>query len=170
MFGALLSVALSGFVIGSLARLALPGPDPMPLWLTIVLGLGGSIVGGSIAAALFGTHGTFSSSNHAFVTLLLEVCATVAILGLYRRFVQRRPLTGPGARAFPSRGFGIARMRTRLRQLGVDPDRLGPVDGRPREVSPDEQAERLAELRERHERGELDDEEYERERERLRRY
>jgi hypothetical protein len=55
--------------------------------------------------------------------MLLEIGAASAILALYRRYVQRRPLTGAGAHAFPTRGFGIQRMRARLRQLCVDPDR-----------------------------------------------
>jgi uncharacterized membrane protein YeaQ/YmgE (transglycosylase-associated protein family) len=54
VLGSLLSIVFSGFLIGALARLALPGPDPMPFWLTVLLGLSGSIVGGGIAAASFG--------------------------------------------------------------------------------------------------------------------
>ena len=33
-----------GFIVGGLARWALPGPDPMPWYATIALGIGGSIV------------------------------------------------------------------------------------------------------------------------------
>ena len=46
-----------GFVVGGLARLALPGPDPMPWYATIGLGLGGSLIGGIIARILLGTAG-----------------------------------------------------------------------------------------------------------------
>ncbi len=35
-------LAVSGLIIGALARLALPGPDPMSIPATIGLGLGGS--------------------------------------------------------------------------------------------------------------------------------
>src|SRR5438552_2667743 len=101
VLGGVLSVALSGFAIGALARLALPGPDPMPFGLTILLGLAGSLVGGGIAAAAFGTKHVFDRSSHAFVTLLLEIAAAAVILGLYRRLVQRRPLSGPNAYSFP---------------------------------------------------------------------
>ena len=170
----LLSVVFSGFLIGALARLALPGPDPMPFWLTVLLGLGGSLVGGGIAAAAYGASHVFDSSSHAFVTLLLEVVAAIAILAGYRRLVQRRPLSGPGAHAFPTRGFGIQRMRARLRQLGVDPDRLTGrrqnLPSRQGDLSGDEQARELEKLRDLHDKGVLDDEEYERARERLRRY
>ena len=46
-----------GFIVGGLARLALPGPDPMPWYATIGLGLGGSLLGGIIARVLLGTAG-----------------------------------------------------------------------------------------------------------------
>ncbi|HET9507689.1 MAG TPA: hypothetical protein VFO81_07080, partial [Gaiellaceae bacterium] len=51
MLSELLGLLLSGFLVGGLARFALPGPDPMPLWATIVLGIGGSFLGGLVAAA-----------------------------------------------------------------------------------------------------------------------
>ena len=94
MLGALLSIVVSAFLIGALARVALPGPDPMPFWLTVLLGLGGSLVGGGIAAAAYGGSHVFDSSGHAFVTLLLEIGAAIVLLAGYRRYVQRRPLSG----------------------------------------------------------------------------
>src|SRR2546428_1317295 len=143
----------------------------MPFWLTVLLGLGGSIIGGGIATAAYGGGHVFDSSGHAFVALLLEIGAAIAILAAYRRYVQRRPLSGPGAHAFPTRGFGIQRMRARIRQLGLDPDRL---TNRRKNVSsklrPEEQASELEKLRARRDKGDLSDEEYERARERLRRY
>jgi uncharacterized membrane protein YeaQ/YmgE (transglycosylase-associated protein family) len=176
VFGSVLSVLLSGFVIGSLARLALPGPDPMPLWFTIVVGLAGSLVGGGIAAAVYGPRHLFDASSHVFVSLLLEIAAAAAILAGYRRFVQGRPISGPDAYRFPTRGVGIRRMRERLRQFGVDPDQLSarpngdPTTDDGGEVSHDARVEQLAKLRELHESGALSDEEYENARDRLRRY
>jgi uncharacterized membrane protein YeaQ/YmgE (transglycosylase-associated protein family) len=38
--------ALSGLIIGALARWALPGPDPMSWLATIGYGIGGSFLGG----------------------------------------------------------------------------------------------------------------------------
>ena len=73
-----------GFVVGGLARWALPGPDPMPWYGTIALGLGGALVGGIIARILIGTAGGFF---FAFV-------GAVLLLYLYRRLVQNRGFTG----------------------------------------------------------------------------
>ena len=173
VFGALLSVMLSGLLIGALARLALPGPDPLSFGLTILLGLAGSLIGGGIATAVFGTKHVFDRSGHAFVTLLLEIGVAVVILAFYRRLVQHRPLSGPGAQAFPTRGFGIKRMRARITQLGLDPDRTGRSTGRgpsQSDLSAAEQAAELEKLRDQHDKGTLTDEEYEQARARLRRY
>src|SRR5262249_59987068 len=54
MAGVVISALLTGFVTGALARLALPGPDPMPIWLTIAIGLVGSSIGGGIVFGLVG--------------------------------------------------------------------------------------------------------------------
>jgi len=80
-----------GFIVGGLARLAVPGPDPMSVWATIALGIAGSMVGGIIARILFNTWGGF----------LFAFLGAVLLLILYRKFVQHRPLTGPGAHRAP---------------------------------------------------------------------
>lgn len=49
----LLLLCLVGLVVGALARLALPGPDPMSLWQTMAVGIGGSLLAGIVAALLF---------------------------------------------------------------------------------------------------------------------
>ena len=52
--GFVLAIIVSGFVTGGLARFALPGPDPMPIWLTITVGLVASIVSGILIGGLLG--------------------------------------------------------------------------------------------------------------------
>ncbi len=91
MLGLLLFLALWGLVVGALARLALPGPDPMGILPTIGLGLAGSFVGGLVAGLLWARPAGF----------VFSVLGSVALLYLHRRFVQRRPLTGPRARRLP---------------------------------------------------------------------
>ena len=46
MVGFLLYLLIIGLVAGFLARLLLPGPDPMSVGATIVLGIVGSFIGG----------------------------------------------------------------------------------------------------------------------------
>ena len=79
----ILVAILGGFVVGGLARWALPGPDPMPWYATVALGLGGSLIGGIVARVLIGTYGGF------FFAFL----GAVLLLYLYRRFVQHRGFT-----------------------------------------------------------------------------
>jgi uncharacterized membrane protein YeaQ/YmgE (transglycosylase-associated protein family) len=83
-----LLLALSGLIVGALARLAVPGPDPMSIWATIALGIVGSLLGG-IVAQLLGLE------NAGII--LMVIGATLALVA-YRRFVQGRPITGSGAR------------------------------------------------------------------------
>ncbi|HSC49413.1 MAG TPA: hypothetical protein VLD16_04040 [Gaiellaceae bacterium] len=87
----ILFILLWGLIIGGLARLAVPGPDPMPIWLTIAIGIGGSLLGGIVTRIFFGTGVSFF---FAFLGALLLVI-------LYRKYVQHRPITGPGARRPP---------------------------------------------------------------------
>lgn len=91
MIALLIGLVISGLVVGALARLALPGPDPIGVLATIGLGLAGSFVGGLITYAFVGRWGG----------LIVSVLAATVLLALYRRFVQKRPLTGPGARRLP---------------------------------------------------------------------
>jgi uncharacterized membrane protein YeaQ/YmgE (transglycosylase-associated protein family) len=99
MLGAIIQILISGFVIGALARFAVPGPDPMPIWLTIIIGIVGAILGGGIAGALFGTE---QDSGSVFAILIGSILASTLLVIGYRRFVQHRPITGPEAHRPPS--------------------------------------------------------------------
>lgn len=50
----LIIMALTGLIVGGLARLALPGPDPMSIGQTILLGIAGSLLAGIVVYALSG--------------------------------------------------------------------------------------------------------------------
>ena len=84
-------LVVGGLIVGGLARLALPGPDPMSIPMTIALGIGGSLVGGLVARIFLGTGGG----------LIFAVLGAILVLYLHRRFVQKRPLTGLQARQRP---------------------------------------------------------------------
>ena len=143
--GFVLAILVSGFITGGLARLAIPGPDPMPLWLTIAIGLSGSITGAVVGRAI--------SHDNGYVVSFLSFGVAISLVAAYRRFVQHRPIFGPGALAFPDRGLGVEQQRERLRKLGIDPSALQPD---PRKL---ERARLEAMLVELHRAGVLDDEE-----------
>jgi uncharacterized membrane protein YeaQ/YmgE (transglycosylase-associated protein family) len=84
-----LVVLVGGLIVGLIARLAVPGPDPMSIWRTIVLGILGSLVGGVLAQLVgMGNGGG----------LIFALIGAVLLLILYRRIFQKRGITGPSAR------------------------------------------------------------------------
>ena len=91
--GGIVGLAVGGLVIGLLARFAVPGPDPMPLWLTMVFGALGSLLGGGMGYALGDLMGA----------VLGGVIVASLLIILYRRVIQKRPLTGPRASELPRR-------------------------------------------------------------------
>jgi uncharacterized membrane protein YeaQ/YmgE (transglycosylase-associated protein family) len=48
---------IAGLVIGLLAKLVLPGRQPIPLWLTVLMGIVGAVAGNALATA-FGVRDT----------------------------------------------------------------------------------------------------------------
>jgi uncharacterized membrane protein YeaQ/YmgE (transglycosylase-associated protein family) len=80
---ALISTVVVGLIIGALGRLVVPGFQPIGLLGTAGAGLCGSIVGGFVGQHVM--HAGF------FVTLLLEVAISAAVVAL---------MTGPRHRSF----------------------------------------------------------------------
>lgn len=50
----ILVLVVQGLVVGALGRLAIPGPNPMSIGQTILVGIGGSFLGGLVGYFLFG--------------------------------------------------------------------------------------------------------------------
>lgn len=83
MIGFILVLLVTGLVVGALARLLVPGPDPMSLAATILLGIVGSILGGIVGRVLFDSDGG---------GFLLALVTTIVLLVVLRR-TARRTLT-----------------------------------------------------------------------------
>jgi uncharacterized membrane protein YeaQ/YmgE (transglycosylase-associated protein family) len=77
----ILGLILTGLVVGALGRLAIPGPNPMTVGMTILVGIGGALLGGLVGRVLFGRPGG----------LLLAVLGAALIVWLMER--GRRPAT-----------------------------------------------------------------------------
>src|SRR4051795_424676 len=112
-----LSIILTAFLTGALARFAVPGPDPMPAWLTILIGLIGSLAGSGLVLAIAGNDPAWEG--------IAGFLVSIALVLAYRRFVQRRAIWGPDAYRFPERGLGVQQYRERLSRAGIDPDAVG---------------------------------------------
>jgi uncharacterized membrane protein YeaQ/YmgE (transglycosylase-associated protein family) len=92
----IIGLVLTGLVVGALGRLALPGPDPMGIGQTILIGIAGSLLGGIITSLIAG--------RNAWSFLVAVACAT-GIVYLIRRsrggsLFDPGTGTGPGRRRF----------------------------------------------------------------------
>lgn len=81
----ILSMLVIGIIAGYLARLLVPGPDPMSFWQTVGLGVVGSFVGGFLGGLLFnageegsllGPAGIIGSIIGAIIVLLIYRAVT----------------------------------------------------------------------------------------------
>jgi uncharacterized membrane protein YeaQ/YmgE (transglycosylase-associated protein family) len=75
MIGFLILLVILGLLVGALARLALPGPDPMTIGQTILVGIAGSVIAGIIGKLLLGRPGGF---------ILAVLCATGIVYAIRR--------------------------------------------------------------------------------------
>jgi len=78
----LLILILVGLVVGALARLIMPGRDPIGILGTLVVGIVGAVVGGYLWRAIFGdTEG---------IEWIGAVLTAVALLWVYRKMAYGR--------------------------------------------------------------------------------
>ena len=103
MLAGIIGILISGLIVGALARFAVPGKDKLSIWKTVLLGILGSIIGG-FAAALTGVvdptppEGEELTGGEIVTSFLFALAGAVLLLILYRRFVEKRPITGPDAK------------------------------------------------------------------------
>src|SRR5947209_19994111 len=93
----LIILLFTGLIVGALARLALPGRDPMSLFQTALVGIAGSFIAGLISLALF--HG-----RHGGGIVLSVLCSTLLVWAI-RRSRERAGMTGAGRGGFRRRRF-----------------------------------------------------------------
>ena len=150
----LIALGAAVFAVGAVARFALPGPDPLPVWLTSVFGLAGSLLGAMITAiyvlASGGGERAYVEGQGIFITAACG-CAT-GVYFLYRRFAQDRPITGEEARRLPLKPRGLNQiLRRKPHKWLEETAEPGPV--------PVEQLAKLVALRDA---GKIEPEEFER--------
>ena len=83
MLGLIISMIIVGLIAGALARLLVPGRDPMGIGATIVLGIVGSFIGGFLGYVLFHhdkNEGFFQPSG-----IIGSVIGAIIALLIYRR-------------------------------------------------------------------------------------
>jgi uncharacterized membrane protein YeaQ/YmgE (transglycosylase-associated protein family) len=77
-----------GFLAGALARLLVPGPDPMSLGQTWLLGVVGSFVGGFLGYVIFGAD--LDDGPVQVAGVIGSVLGAVIVLLVYRAFKGKR--------------------------------------------------------------------------------
>src|SRR5262245_6784479 len=85
--GAIIGWAIFGLIAGAIAKLLMPGKDPGGLFVTMLLGIAGALVGGFIGRALWGSQGVTGWGIGSFA---LAIAGAVLLLWLYRLVVSRR--------------------------------------------------------------------------------
>lgn len=73
---------LVGLVVGVVARLLMPGPDPIGILGTIIVGCVGALIGGYLWTAVFG--------QNEGVAWIGAILVAMALLFLYRRLTVGR--------------------------------------------------------------------------------
>ena len=76
---------LVGLVVGVIARLLMPGPDPIGILGTIIVGIVGAIVGGYLWIALFG--------NSEGPEWIGSIVMAMVLLFIYRKMTYGRGTT-----------------------------------------------------------------------------
>jgi len=72
----LILLVVVGLVVGAIARLLLPGPDPMSIPMTVLVGLCGTFSAGLFSWYVLHRHGA---------GLLLSIAFSVLVVWIYRR-------------------------------------------------------------------------------------
>jgi uncharacterized membrane protein YeaQ/YmgE (transglycosylase-associated protein family) len=79
--GGIISALVTGLIIGALARLVLPGKQPIGVLLTIGLGLIGALLGGYVAD---------SFTQNFWVILLVQVAVAAILVAILSAFLAGR--------------------------------------------------------------------------------
>ncbi|MBW3539295.1 MAG: GlsB/YeaQ/YmgE family stress response membrane protein [Planctomycetes bacterium] len=82
---ALIVWAVFGLIAGAVARLLVPGRQPIGLGMTIALGIAGSFLGGFLGWLVIGTGDPLQASN-----MLLSIAGAALLLVLFVGMSRRR--------------------------------------------------------------------------------
>lgn len=78
-----------GLLVGAVAKLIMPRRDPGGIFVTMLLGIAGSLVGG-LFGRLLGLYGPKDGAG-----FIVSILGAIALLALYRLLIKhRRPTAG----------------------------------------------------------------------------
>ncbi len=85
----ILSAIIVGLIIGALGRLALPGRQNIPVWLTMVVGIVAALLGTAIARGM----GLADTAGVDWSEILIQVVLAAVGVALVAGFAGRRSIT-----------------------------------------------------------------------------
>jgi uncharacterized membrane protein YeaQ/YmgE (transglycosylase-associated protein family) len=87
--GGIISALIVGLIIGALGRLVLPGRQAIPVWLTILIGIGAALLGTAIARAT----GVADTNGVDWIEVFIQVVLAAVGVALVSGFYGRRSIT-----------------------------------------------------------------------------
>ena len=85
----LIGYIIFGVIVGALARLLLPGRDPMGCFATAILGIIGSLVGGFVAGFIF-KESISDSGYHFRKSWIFSILGAMLVLWIWRKIQASR--------------------------------------------------------------------------------
>jgi uncharacterized membrane protein YeaQ/YmgE (transglycosylase-associated protein family) len=84
----IIAFIILGLLAGAVAKALMPGDDPGGWIITTIIGVVGALLGGFLAAAIFGAHPLDEFFDIS--TWLTAIVGAIILLALYRVIVDRR--------------------------------------------------------------------------------
>ncbi len=85
----IISAIIVGLIIGALGRLVVPGPQSIPIWLTIVVGIVAALIGTAIARAA----GWATTDGIDWIEIIIQVLLAAVGVALVAGMRGRRSLS-----------------------------------------------------------------------------
>ena len=83
----IISAIIVGLIIGALGRLVVPGRQPIPIWLTLIIGIVAAFIGGFIASAL--GYGN-ANGGIPWILIIIQVIVAAILVAITANLYGRR--------------------------------------------------------------------------------
>jgi uncharacterized membrane protein YeaQ/YmgE (transglycosylase-associated protein family) len=85
----IITALIVGLIIGALGRLVVPGRQSMPIWLTMLIGVGAALLGTVIARSI----GLSDTTGFDWTELLIQIILAAVAVALVAGIGGRRSIT-----------------------------------------------------------------------------
>lgn len=84
----IISALIVGLIIGALGRLVVPGRQSIPIWLTVLIGIGAALLGAAIARGV-----GLAEDGFGWLVLIIQVALAAVGVSLVTGFYGRSRTT-----------------------------------------------------------------------------